>query len=180
MLVARQKRKENIAEYILYMWQVEDMLRGCGFDPLQIREKMADIHPQPPEVKDEIMKWYEQMSHLMVQENITDSGHCRFLILLVNDLNQLHEKLLLDPSEHTYQKIYLKAGPFIRELGEKSRNAYMNETDTCLHGLYGLLMLRLQKKPVGPETESAFREIGRMMAYLSARYRAKDEKKPDS
>ncbi|MFR1241726.1 MAG: DUF4924 family protein, partial [Butyricimonas faecihominis] len=25
MLIAREKRKSNVAEYILYMWQVEDM-----------------------------------------------------------------------------------------------------------------------------------------------------------
>ena len=27
MLIAREKRKSNVAEYILYMWQVEDLLR---------------------------------------------------------------------------------------------------------------------------------------------------------
>ena len=27
MIIAQQKRKENIAEYLLYMWQVEDMIR---------------------------------------------------------------------------------------------------------------------------------------------------------
>ena len=32
MLIAKQKRQENIAEYVLYMWQLEDMLRACNFD----------------------------------------------------------------------------------------------------------------------------------------------------
>ena len=32
MLVAREKKKSNIAEYVLYMWQVEDMLRALNLD----------------------------------------------------------------------------------------------------------------------------------------------------
>ena len=32
MLIAQQKRKENIAEYLLYMWQVEDIIRAFNFD----------------------------------------------------------------------------------------------------------------------------------------------------
>ncbi|MDY3089932.1 MAG: DUF4924 family protein, partial [Porphyromonas sp.] len=28
MIIAQRKRKENIAEYLLYMWQVEDLLRA--------------------------------------------------------------------------------------------------------------------------------------------------------
>lgn len=32
MLIAREKRKSNVAEYILYMWQVEDMLRAMQMD----------------------------------------------------------------------------------------------------------------------------------------------------
>ena len=36
MFVAKQKRHENIAEYLLYMWQVEDILRALHFDPAEI------------------------------------------------------------------------------------------------------------------------------------------------
>ena len=32
MIVAKQKRKEKIAEYLLYMWQVEDLIRANQFD----------------------------------------------------------------------------------------------------------------------------------------------------
>ena len=32
MIIARRKRKENIAEYLLYMWQVEDLIRANNFD----------------------------------------------------------------------------------------------------------------------------------------------------
>ena len=30
MIIAEQKRKENIAEYLIYMYQVEDMIRASA------------------------------------------------------------------------------------------------------------------------------------------------------
>ena len=42
MLIARQKKKENIAEYLLYMWQVEDIIRACGGDMNLIRQRIID------------------------------------------------------------------------------------------------------------------------------------------
>ena len=39
MLIAQQKLKENIAEYILYMYQIEDVIRAYHFDLNKIMEK---------------------------------------------------------------------------------------------------------------------------------------------
>ena len=33
MDIAQAKRRENIAEYILYLWQLEDLLRALQFSP---------------------------------------------------------------------------------------------------------------------------------------------------
>ena len=32
MIIANEKEKENIAEYILYMWHIEDLIRAYNFD----------------------------------------------------------------------------------------------------------------------------------------------------
>ena len=32
MLTASAKKRENIAEYLLYMWQIEDLIRAFGLD----------------------------------------------------------------------------------------------------------------------------------------------------
>ena len=42
MYIASKKRKENIAEYILYMWQVEDMIRANGCDIDRIKANIID------------------------------------------------------------------------------------------------------------------------------------------
>ncbi len=38
MIIASQKKKENIAEYLLYMWQIEDIIRAYGLDIDQIQK----------------------------------------------------------------------------------------------------------------------------------------------
>lgn len=44
MYIASAKRKENVAEYLLYMWQIEDIIRAYGLDIEKIKE--AVIVPQ--------------------------------------------------------------------------------------------------------------------------------------
>ena len=38
MYISQQLKKQNIAEYLLYMWQVEDLIRANNFDMEKIRE----------------------------------------------------------------------------------------------------------------------------------------------
>ena len=42
MYIASKKRKENIAEYLLYMWQIEDLIRAYGLDIDRIRQNVID------------------------------------------------------------------------------------------------------------------------------------------
>ena len=51
MIIAQQKRKENICEYLLYMWQVEDLIRANHFDMEQIWQHVVSRYQQPDEVK---------------------------------------------------------------------------------------------------------------------------------
>ncbi|MDE6125714.1 MAG: DUF4924 family protein, partial [Muribaculaceae bacterium] len=42
MIIASKKRKENVAEYILYMWQIEDLIRANKLDIDLIRTNVID------------------------------------------------------------------------------------------------------------------------------------------
>ena len=37
MYIAQQLKEKNIAEYLLYMWQVEDILRAVHLDPVELQ-----------------------------------------------------------------------------------------------------------------------------------------------
>lgn len=57
MYTASQKRKENIAEYLLYMWQIEDLIRANNLDIDKIRSSIIDLYDLPPEKKKEMEEW---------------------------------------------------------------------------------------------------------------------------
>ena len=44
MIIASQKKKENIAEYLLYMWQIEDIIRAYGLDIEQIQKHIINSY----------------------------------------------------------------------------------------------------------------------------------------
>ena len=59
--------------------------------------------------------------------------------------------------------------PFVVELRNKGEKN-ISEIETCLDALYGIMMLRMQKKEISPETEHAIKEISTFIGMLSDYY----------
>ena len=90
MLIAREKKKGNIAEYILYMWQIEDMLRAMGLDIERVNENVVAAFQTDERVKQEIREWYDNLIVMMKQEKVEQRGHIQVLKNTVNELTELH------------------------------------------------------------------------------------------
>ncbi|MDE5611902.1 MAG: DUF4924 family protein, partial [Odoribacter sp.] len=75
MLIAREKKKSNIAEYILYMWQIEDMLRAMGLDIRQVDEHVVSAFQSDERTRQEIRDWYDNLIAMMRQEKVEQKGH---------------------------------------------------------------------------------------------------------
>ncbi|MFC2121971.1 DUF4924 family protein, partial [Bacteroidota bacterium] len=58
MIIAKEKRYTNIAEYILYMWQIEDIIRAYKFDIDEIEKNIISKYDQPENILKEIRYWY--------------------------------------------------------------------------------------------------------------------------
>ena len=99
MLIARQKKEENIAEYIIYMWQLEDLLRANQLDIERIQKLIIDPHPVDEATKKEMREWYENLIQMMKLEHVEEKGHLQFIKNTVEDLNDLHMELLQKPKE---------------------------------------------------------------------------------
>ena len=71
MLVAKQKRQENIAEYILYLYQIEDLIRAFQGDINLIQEKLIVRYQTDEKTSAEITDWYNNLVKMMEtgQEN---------------------------------------------------------------------------------------------------------------
>lgn len=171
MLIAQKKRKENISEYLLYMWQVEDLIRANHFDSDEIRRNLVDRYDQPAAVKEEIARWYEELADMMRQEGVMERGHIQLNKNVIIALTDLHLRLLKSPKEMIYGSMYYKTLPYIVQLRAKSGGEDIPEIETCFTAVYGYLVLRMQGKEVSAETLEAIKQISAFLALLAEKYK---------
>lgn len=178
MIIASQKRKENIAEYLLYMWQIEDMIRANELDLDRIRTNIIDRFTElTPEQRKQMEEWYESLIDMMRREGVTERGHLQINRNILGELTELHKQLLADARFNQYQSLYYKVLPYIVELRAKAGEAAEDEIATCFTALYGMLMLKLQGKEMSDETKQAMADITQLVATLAAYYH-KNETEP--
>jgi hypothetical protein len=118
MLIAKKKRKENIAEYILYMWQIEDLLRALNFDRDLIFRTLVDPLDLPDDKKQEVLYWYLGIIDLLKEEKKEVAGHNYHSLHVINELNNLHLSLLEKDSK--YNSLFDAAKDDIELFKEKS------------------------------------------------------------
>jgi flagellin-specific chaperone FliS len=170
MYISQELRKKNIAEYLLYMWQVEDIIRAYGCSLSRIRREYISQFDYDEEMKEDLVDWYGNLIRMMNEEGVREKGHIQILRIIVQDLSELHAMLLESVRFPFYTAEYYKVLPFIVELRNKGARDDENEVETCLNALYGLMMLRLQKKEVSADTVHAINEISTLMGMLSDYY----------
>ena len=168
MLIARELRKTNIAEYILYMWQVEDLLRACAFDPEKIEAQLVRRFNADEKTSADLAAWYNNLAVVMEKEHIQEKGHLQVLINLINDLNEFHLKLLEVQNDQEYIRLYR-----LNELaiaGFRQKSEAQNEIEACLNALYGIMVLKLKKAELSESTLESAKGFGQLIGHLSARY----------
>lgn len=175
MYIASKKRKENIAEYILYMWQVEDMIRANGCDIDRIKANIIDRSGLDAARREEMTQWYESLIDMMRREGVTEAGHLQINRNILNQLVQLHQTLLADPAFPEYTAEFYRTLPYIVELRSKAGDTKTGEIETCFTALYGMLMMRLQKKEISPDTRDAIAQITRFIALLAKDFHLDEE-----
>lgn len=177
MIVASQKRKENIAEYLLYMWQIEDIIRANGLDISKIEANVIDKSNLNPEQRKQMVEWYESLIDMMRREDVVTKGHLQLNKNVIIQLVDLHNALLKDPRFPQYTAEFYKTLPYIVELRAKAGDDKVGEIETCFNALYGMLMLRLQGKEVTPATQEAIAQIAKFIAILAKNFHLDEEDK---
>lgn len=178
MRIAQAKREENIAEYLLYMWQVEDIIRAFDLDIEKIKKSIIDRYEVKEESRKELIDWWEGLIMMMQHEGKKEKGHLQINKNVLIRLNDLHNQLMKSTRYPEYGAEFYKTLPFIVELRTKTpEQEQVGELETCFNALYGTLMLRLQGKEIGKDTQTAINQISHFIGLLAA-YFKKDEEKP--
>ena len=196
MYIAEQLKRRSVAEYLLYMWQVEDTLRAYGLD---VERMAAEYVPQfglDAEKSEALKGWYESLVEMMREEGVTERGHLQVNKNIIILLSDLHRQLLKSSKHPMYAAMYYKVLPFIVELRGKRRpspqpspvngegdhagcaeslDESKGEIENCFEALYGVMLLRAQKKEVSVETATAIDNIAKFVGMLSEYYRKEKE-----
>lgn len=176
MLIAREKKKNNIAEYILYMWQLEDMFRALHLDMEQVDRHLVAGFQTDEQTAREIHDWYDNLIAIMHHEKVEEKGHIQVLKNTVNELTELHFFLLHQAHDRRYQQLVTQAAGNLVEFRRKAGvDNSVSDVELALNALYGQLMLKLQRKELHQETVTAMESFSKMIAYLAARYKQIEE-----
>lgn len=171
MYISQELRKSNIAEYLLYMWQIEDTIRAFDCSLSRIRHEYIDRFDYTDEQKEDVADWFGHLIRMMNEEGCREKGHLQINRVTLQQLVDLHAQLLDSSKFPFYQSEYYKVLPYIVELRNKGAHREENEIETCLNSLYGVMMLRLQKKEISPDTQHAVKEITTLIGMLSDYYK---------
>lgn len=183
MIIADKLKATNRAEYLLYMWQVEDLLRAYACNAERISHEYISRFDLDAEKKRNTEQWYADLCEMMLSEGKMQSGHLQICQNILQELTELHQQLLKSAKFPYYHEMYYKVLPYIVELRAKHKPQNAKSVDdepelqTCFEMLYGVMLLRLQKKAISPETEKAVKDVSTLLCQLSDYY-FQDKKDP--
>ncbi|MBL6447870.1 DUF4924 family protein [Fulvivirga sp. 29W222] len=172
MNIAENKKRNNISEYIIHMYQTEDLIRVYDFDMEQIKKYVIKHIPTEDGNKEEISKWYEDIMEKMKIEGIEEKGHLDEVQNYVAQLSKIMNDL--KKSDESFKKIYSAAKPHIDESISFSNGIIKEEVQACLNGIYGLLLARLNGRQVPEEVMVGINTFGDVLSYLTYKYKQKN------
>ncbi len=171
MIVANQKLKDNIVEYILYMWQLEDIVRVLKFDMNQIDKNLISKYDTNRYSHVEITAWYKELIDSMNSEGIEKEGHLEVTKKHINTLSNIHLNLL--KSDSNYLSLYNDSKSAVEELNKKSGIVAQSAVETILNFLFGILILRLKKQKISTETSEYISSFSKILSILGKNFHNK-------
>lgn len=169
MIPAEIKKKENIAEYIIHMYQTEDLILTYEFNLNEILEYVIKHMTKDQEKIKSLLLWYADIIGQMQEENVhITKERLRSTQQYVDVLTDLHKELLKDDS--AYKQCFEEAEADINKQIDLSNGLIENPIQICINGVYGLLLIKLKGKDLSAEQKSMVDKFGKVLAFLSEVY----------
>lgn len=160
MDVAKRLREENIAEYILYLWQIEDLLRALQFSPEAIYSQLIKPRELDADTEEELLEWYTDIADLLQKEDKESVGHMNHSIHLIGALENLHLQLFQLPIGQRYRELFARLAPQLGELrkivekSERLEDEEISDIELSFRALYAVMLYRIK----GDEKEKKISE----------------------
>ena len=170
MLVSQQKQQENIAEYVLYLFQIEDIVRSLNFDIDHIMRKVVQPNLPDSSFEGQYRKWYTYISQEMKLKILTKKGKIDRVMEVMKELVFLHNTLLSVKDESQYKQLCTNSTSYISEFREKASMKNQHDVEILIHAMHMKLQFRLRKKEITQETEEALDAMRIQLAFLVREY----------
>ena len=172
MDIAVAKRKENIAEYILYLWQLEDLLRAMQFSPEAIYATLiAPRKDLTEEQKPSFLIWYMDIANLLREEGKEEKGHLEHTLHLIGDVHNLHLQLMQNPVGEHYRQTFARLAPQLPQLRAMISRDDVSDTELAFRALYAAMLYRIKGDKKRAEAISDTIElVSPVVAELAAMY----------
>ena len=145
MFIAQRKRAENIAEYILYLWQLEDLLRALQFSPEAIWSQLVEKQTSlAREQQQQVFMWYMELASLLKEEGKIEHGHLNHTLHLISDMNDMHSELLALPAGEHYRKVWSRVENELPRLKSVFNNMNVTDIEICFRALYAVMLYRIK------------------------------------
>lgn len=170
MFIAHKLKKENICEYLLYMWQIEDLIRAFELNLDVISERIIAPFPVKEDSdRKSLYDWYESLIEMMRLEGVRQTGHLQLNKNIIIELDDFHALVMKSGQVPSYNAKFLHVLPFLNQLRQKGE-AGMSDIELCFNFQYGIMMLRMKKAEITPQTMQTQTEISKFMVLLSKNY----------
>ena len=170
MLIAKRTKESNIAEHVLYMFQIEDIIRSNNLELETIYNTILKPQIEDEKLLGEYKNWYAGLIKSMKLEGIAKKGHLSDINEILMELLLLHNTLLNIIKNPKYLEVFEKALPSLKDFQLKSNGNDLNIIETGFNALYSKIILKLKKQPISEATEEAFKSISVLFAHLAAFY----------
>jgi hypothetical protein len=170
MQTAAQKKLENIAEYVLYMYHVEDTIRKFSFNIPLLIEKYVKLQLPDTSFLGQYENWYASIAHELQQTGKESSGHIGEVDEAILELVYLHQTLLTVVNDSKYQELVERSLVYLEEFRKKAAMPGNHDVELLLHAMRMKLQLKMRGKEITQETEEAFDAMRIQLAYLSREF----------
>ena len=166
MFIAQKLRSQSVSAYLIYMYQVEDLIRAYGLDAERIAAEYLPRFGYDEKQMAEAKEWYESLARMMKEEGKEETGHVQVVQNTLELLEDHHQELLADTDEQEYRAAYYKALPQIVALRSQGNNKDKKEMENCIDALYGATLLKMQGKELSLGTQAALKPISELLGLI--------------
>ncbi len=171
MLIAQRTKENNIAEHIIYMFQVEDLIRANNADLSSIINTIIEPQISDEEMISRYTEWYKGLIKQMRNERVEAKGHVSDINEILMELLLLHNTLINVSKEKRYLEAFEKALPVLKDFQQKSNAGDLNLVEVGFNALYGKMILKLKGAEISDSSEEGFQAISKMLGILAHFYK---------